>query len=212
MKISEELLAGLREKISGRMSGKRLAHTLAVEKMAVRLGELYCPEKKDVLAAAALLHDIAKELSVEEHIAICEKYGAEYTNDNILAPKTFHAITAAALIPTEFSEFNDDEIISAVRYHTTGREGMTLIEKIIYLADYIDDTRTFPDCVKLRQMFWGIDVEAMNENERICHLDRVVLCSLEMTIADLKENGRVVNADTIAAKDSLIEKYNHGET
>lgn len=205
MKISEELLAGLREKISGRMSGKRLAHTLAVEKMAVRLGELYCPEKKDVLAAAALLHDITKELSVEEHIAICEKYGAEYTNDNILAPKTFHAITAAATIPVEFPEFDDREIISAVRYHTTGRADMTLTEKIIYLADYIDDTRTFPDCIALREMFWRPDVWRMSEKERLYHLDKMVHRSFDMTIADISENGGVVHPDTVAAK-SYIKK------
>ncbi len=200
MKISEEALVTLREKISGRMSGKRLAHTLAVEKMAVRLGKLYCPEKLDILAAAALLHDITKELSVEEHIAICERLGAEYTNDNILAPKTFHAITAAATIPVEFPELDDTEIKNAVRYHTTGREGMTLTEKIIYIADYIDDTRTFPDCVALREMFWSAEPEGMNEAERLAHLDRVVLRSLEMTIKDLVESGSVVNADTTAAK------------
>ena len=205
MKISEELLEGLREKISGRMSGKRLAHTLAVEKMAVKIGELYCPEKTDILAAAALLHDITKEKTTEEHIAICEKYGTEYTNENVLAPKTFHAITAAALIPTEFSEFNDDEIISAVRYHTTGRADMTLAEKIIYIADYIDDTRTFPDCIALREMFFGVDLEKMSEEERYEHLDRVVLTSFEMTIEDLLENGRVVNTDTMAARDSLLK-------
>ena len=212
MRINEESLVSLREKIQSRMSGKRLAHTLAVEKMAVRIGKLYCPDKLDILASAALLHDITKEKTTEEHIEICKMYGAEYTSDNVAAPKTFHAISAAATIPHEFSDFAIDEVISAVRYHTTGRADMTLTEKIIYLADYIDDTRTFPDCVKLREMFWGVDVEAMSEDELICHLDRVVLTSLEMTIADLVENGMVVNADTTAAKDSLLEKYNHGET
>ena len=208
MKISEELLAGLREKISGRMSGKRLAHTLAVEKMAIKVGELYCPEKTDILAAAALLHDITKEKTTEEHIEICERYGVEYTEENILAPKTFHAITAAALIPVEFPEFTDEEIISAVRYHTTGREGMTLIEKIIYLADYIDDTRTFPDCVALREMFCGVDVEAMSDSERLYHLDRVALTSFEMTVSDLVERGSVVNADTVAARNYIIKNLN----
>lgn len=211
MKISEESISRLREKISDRMSGKRLAHTLAVEKMAVRIGNIYCPERTDVLAAAALLHDITKEKTTEEHIAICERYGAEYTNENVAAPKTFHAITAAASIPVEFPEFNDAEIISAIRYHTTGREGMTLTEKIIYIADYIDETRTFPDCITLREMFWGSDVESMSEAERLLHLDRVVLRSLEMTVADLIECGRVINSDTLAAKEYISKKVNNGE-
>lgn len=211
MRINEETLASLRENIQGRMSGKRLAHTLAVEKMAVRMGKLYCPEKLDILAAAALLHDITKEKTTEEHIEICKRLGASYTEDNVLAPKTLHAITAAASIPVEFPEFNDDEIVSAVRYHTTGRAGMSLIEKIIYLADYIDDTRTFPDCVALREMFWGKDVLRMSESERLLHLDSVVLRSLEMTIADLVDNGRVVNADTTAARNYVLEKIKNGE-
>lgn len=205
MKINEEALSLLREKIVGRMSGKRLAHTLAVEKMAIKIGALYCPEKLDVLAASALLHDITKELRVEDHVAICEQYGAKYTEDNIKAPKTLHAITAAALIPFEFPEFNDEEIVNAVRYHTTGRDGMTLTEKIIYLADYIDETRTFPDCVTLREMFWGVDVALMSERERLIHLDRVVLRSLEMTIADLTESGCVINADTTAARNFVLK-------
>lgn len=211
MKISEESISLLREKISERMSGKRLAHTLAVEKMAVRIGNIYCPERTDVLAAAALLHDITKEKTTEEHIAICERYGAKYTNENVAAPKTFHAITAAASIPVEFPELNDAEIISAVRYHTTGREEMTLTEKIIYIADYIDETRTFPDCITLREMFWGSDVESMSEAERLLHLDRVVLRSLEMTVADLIECGRVINSDTLAAKEYISKKVNNGE-
>ena len=200
MKINEEAIARLREKIVGRMSGKRLAHTLAVEKMAIKIGSLYCPEKLDVLAVSALLHDITKELGVDEHVAICEQYGAKYTNDNILAPKTLHAITAAALIKVEFPEFNCEEVVSAVRYHTTGRDGMTLTEKIIYIADYIDETRTFPDCVTLREMFWGVDIESMSREERLSHLDCVVLRSLEMTIMDLESSGSVINPDTHAAR------------
>lgn len=205
MKINEELLISLREKISGRMSGKRLAHTLAVEKMAVRIANLYCPDKTDILAAAGLLHDITKEKTTEEHIEICGRYGAKYTEENVLAPKTFHAITAAASIPAEFPEFDDAEIVSAVRYHTTGRADMTLTEKIIYIADYIDDTRTFPDCIELREMFWGADIDAMSKEKREEHLDRVVLRSLEMTISDLVQCGRVVNTDTTAARDSLLK-------
>lgn len=211
MKISEEALEKLREQITSMMSGGRLLHTLAVERMAVRIADIYCPEKRDILAAAALLHDITKEKTVEEHIAICKKFGAEYSQQNIDAPKTFHAITAAALIPEKFPELADGEIISAVRYHTTGREGMTLIEKIIYIADYIDETRTFSDCITLREMFWGRDVSKMSEKERLLHLDRVVLRSLEMTITDLIECGRVINSDTLAAKEYILKQVNDGE-
>lgn len=208
MRINEEALVELRERIASKMSGKRLAHTLAVEKMAVRIANIYCPDKRDALAVAALLHDITKEMSTEAHIAICERYGAEYTNENVAAPKTFHAITAAALIPYDYTEFNDPEIVRAVRYHTTGRAGMTLFEKIIYIADYIDETRTFPDCIALREMLWGADIESMSEAERLLHLDRVILRSFDMTIKDLTEQGSVVNRDTLEAREYVSKKVN----
>ena len=115
-------------------------------------------------------------------------------------------MTAAAIVKNEYPLFADDEIILAVRYHTTGREGMTLPEKIIYLADYIDDTRKFDECVFLRDMFWGAQIENMSMDERMAHLDRVVLKSLDITISDLIEGGKVINRDTVAARNDILKK------
>ena len=142
MNFSEKALNALYDKVKGKMSEKRFYHTAEVEKMAARLGGLYCPDKRDVLRAAALLHDVTKEYGNEAHFEVFEKYGIRLSAEERLAPKTFHARSAAALIPEEYPEFATDEVISCVRWHTTGRAGMTLAEKLIYLADYID---TAPD-------------------------------------------------------------------
>ncbi len=208
MKITDEMLDRLRESISVCMGEKRYLHTLAVEKMAERMALIYCPDERNTLRAAALLHDITKELDLDAQIEMCKKYGVEYDSDNIAAKKTFHAMTAAALIEDKYPELYSDNIYLAVRYHTTGRAGMSLYEKIIYLADYIDDTRMFDECVMLRDMFWSADIENMSQSERLEHLDFVVLKSLDITISDLVADGKVINKDTVAARNFILKELN----
>ena len=204
--ITEEQLASLREKIknSSDISEKRRVHTLAVEDMAIRLGELYCPEKLPVLRAAALLHDITKEYSTERHIEICQKFGYEPERDELYAPKTFHARTAAYLIPSLYPEFADDAVISAVRWHTTGREGMTLTEKLIYLADYIDESRRFPDCVALRRAFFDASPEKMDAIARLEHLNAILITSYNMTVSALLEENKPISRHTVLSLNELI--------
>lgn len=202
--ITEQMLDGLRTAVSKEISPKRFRHTAEVEKMAVRLAELYAPQKTAELRAAALLHDLTKEYPTELHIKICAERDVELDADALYAPKTLHARTAAALIPERFPEFATEEIIRCVRWHTTGREGMTVEEKIIYLADYIDMSRTFADCVKLREYFFSADPEQMDEAERMAHLRRTLIMSFDMTMAGLLEDGYPISVDTIRARNQLV--------
>ena len=204
MKFDETALDRLRESVSEGMSEKRFRHTAAVEKMAARLGELYAPDKIDILRAAALLHDITKEYSSEKQLQICREFGIIISKQDILTPKTFHAKTAAALIPTRYPEFADPEVISAVRWHTTGRADMSLLEKIVYLADYIDESRKFDDCVTLRHMFWDACPEKMTEDERNIHLTKTLIVSFDMTLAGLIKECAPISDDTFKARNSLI--------
>lgn len=202
--FNNQAIQELRERVTAEMSAKRARHTLAVEQMAARLAELYCPEKAQLLRVAALLHDVTKEWHTEQHVAFLEANGVNVTPMDTAAPKTLHARTAALLIPAQFSEYADPEVLSAVRYHTTGREGMTLCEQIVYLADYIDESRTFPDCVKLRSMFWDANPADMSGEQRRAHLSRVLIASFDMTVAGLIEDGAPISADTFCARNSLI--------
>lgn len=204
--MNNALILQLRELVTADMSPKRARHTLAVEQMAARLAVLYCPEKEQMLRVAALLHDVTKEWSTERHAAFLEEHGITPTAMDLAAPKTLHAKTAALLIPEQYSEYASGEVISAVRYHTTGREDMTLCEQIVYLADYIDDSRTFPDCVTLRHAFWDAEPENMTQEQREAHLLRVLVQSFDLTIAGLIEDGAPVSADTFLARNSLILK------
>lgn len=204
MTINQQALQELRERVTADMSPKRARHTLAVEQMAARLAALYCPEKEQILRVAALLHDVTKEWPTEQHVAFLEANGIEVTALDLAAPKTLHARTAAVLIPAAYSAYADAEVVSAVRWHTTGREGMSATEKIVYLADYIDDSRTFPDCIKLRSAFWDADPESMSQAEREAHLTSVLVQSFDMTISGLLEDGAPVSPDTFCARNSLI--------
>ncbi len=204
MKFSEEQITSLRKTISDTMSEKRFFHTAEVEKMAARIGEIYLPQKIDLLRVAALLHDITKEYTTETQMQICREFGIIITKQDILTPKTFHARTAAMLIPARYPEFADDEVISAVRWHTTGNAEMTLMEKIVYLADYIDESRKFEDCVKLRHIFWDAHPEKMSESERETHLAKTLVTSFDMTVANLIAENCIVHEDTFKARNALI--------
>lgn len=204
MRFSEEQLRTLRENISGTMSDKRFFHTLEVEKMAARIGEIYAPNKIDVIRAAGLLHDLTKEYSLEKQLQICREFGIITTKQDILTPKTFHAKTAALLIPVLYPEFDDEEVVSMVRWHTTGNGNMTLLEKIVYLADYIDESRKFDDCVKLRDVFWSADPERMSADEREVHLTKTLVLSFDMTLNALITEGVPISDDTFKARNSLL--------
>ena len=204
MNISIEQINALRSDISDKMSGFRLEHTLGVEKMAIRLGEIYCPEKINLLRAAALLHDVTKELSIEGHAEIYNRFGLTPSKEFLDSPATLHSVSASLIIPETYPSFADEELISAVRYHTTGRVGMSICDKIIYLADYIEENRKYEDCIALRNEFFSAEPEKMSESEKITHLNRVILHSFDLTIADLEEKGRTVISDTLAARESII--------
>ena len=202
--MTEEMINELRQTVKASMSEKRAFHTLAVERMAVRLGEIYAPDKVTALRVAALLHDITKELSTDEHIRLCAEYGIELHDNDILAPKTLHARTAAAKIESDFKDYADEDVLSAVRWHTTGKAGMNICDKLIYLADYIDDSRKFEDCVKLREFFFDFDFYNANRDAQLAHLRDTLIYSYDMTISALLDSGAPIAKDTFDARNELV--------
>ena len=202
--ITEQSLAELRGLVMEQMSPKRFRHTACVEEMVARLCELFCPEYTGLMRAAALLHDLTKELSAQEQVQLCQAYGLAVSDADRLSPKTFHARTAAAKIRAEMPQFSDSVIIDAVRWHTTGHKGMTLTETLLYLADYIDESRTYPNCVILRRYFFGAHPESMTAEERLALLRDTVILSYDMTIRDLLNEGLPVACDTIQARNELL--------
>ena len=202
--FGEADITALRERIISEMSPKRFHHTAAVEDMVIRLATLYCPEEIPALRAAALLHDITKEWSVPTQVTFLTESGRPPKAGEEYAHKTFHARTAALLIPDNYPAFNCETVVNAVRWHTTGREGMTLTEKLLYLADYIDESRIFPDCVRLRSFFWDAGPERMSVEDRLTHLRRTLIMSFDMTMRALLSEGAIISADTALARNQLV--------
>lgn len=200
-KCGESDIRELRRKIKPYLSEKRYAHTLAVERCAARLGEIYLPGKIMKLRASALLHDITKRLDLEKQLQYCERFDIIISTFDMMSPKTFHARTAAALIPEDFPDFADPEIISGVRWHTTGHCGMTVFEAIVYLADYIEETRTFPDCVELRRYFYG-GLSAGDDPMTL--LFRTMVRSFDMTVKCLIKDGGAIDLDTVGARNYYL--------
>ncbi|MBR6289997.1 MAG: bis(5'-nucleosyl)-tetraphosphatase (symmetrical) YqeK [Clostridia bacterium] len=202
IELTDEMLSVLRERVRDYLKPKRYLHTLAVEEEAARLGELFLPDRINALRAAALLHDITKRDDLEKQLQYCSEFGIIYDVLERSSPKLFHAKTAAELARRDFAEFVDDEIISGIRWHTTGREQMTVFESIVYLADYIEKTRTFPDCVELRRYFWGGIAEPGADVAE--HFKKTMVLSFDMTIRNLIEENAPIDRDTVAARNRFI--------
>ena len=204
--FSEGELTMLACKIKKEMSEYRLEHTLGVFRAADILSDLYMPERKSELRVAALLHDITKELSVDEHIALMKKHGIDATEDDIASPQLLHSKTAELMVKDEYPEFATKRICQALRYHTTGSADMTLFDAIIYIADYIEDRRTNDFCVKLKEYFWSAEPSRMGIEDRITHLWKTVLYSLDMTIENITSRGGHVDKQTLFARDAVKDK------
>lgn len=147
----------IRKSIKKTQDGKRYEHTLGVAYTAIALAMKYGVSLKDA-ELAGLLHDCAKCLSNEEKISICEKNGIEMTEVEKRNPFLLHAKAGRFLAETEY-KVKDADILNAILYHTTGRPGMSLLEKIVFVADYIEPGRNqAPNLTEIRKLaFEDID-------------------------------------------------------
>lgn len=205
-KISARSLEELRGRISRSLSAERFAHTEGVAQTAAKMAFLYTPDAAHEIEAAAYLHDITKEYSLEKQLKICSEFGIIPRDDEAGVPAVLHAITAASIIPVEYPEFATETVISSVRWHTTGRAGMSLPEKIIFLADYIEEGRKYPDCIAAREFFNSVDLSALDEHARLAHLDSAILMAIDATLNHLRRKGGLINSDTLAARNYLLER------
>lgn len=171
------------------VKAKRLPHIRGTEETAVELALRWGadPEK---LRRAAILHDCTKYKSPEEHLAICDRYGVALDEMERGAEKLLHAKSGAALAKYVFGQ--DDEVFTAILYHTTGRGNMTLAEKILYLADYIEPCRNFAEVGEMRRL-------ARTD------LDKAVLLGVRLSIQEMRERGRIVHHNTLEAEASLLK-------
>lgn len=164
----------LREKAYAMLSLKRVAHVVGCEAEAVNLSMKWGEDPENA-AEAGILHDITKKLVLSDQLILCRKYGIINDTAEEENVKLLHAKTGAAVAKDMFNI--SDEVYDAIRWHTTGKPDMTLLEKIIYMADYIEPNRDFDGVDKLRKLAYE-------------DLDRAMALGLEMSLEDIKSYGQ----------------------
>ena len=168
----------------------RMPHVLGTEQEAVRLVRRYGGDETQA-RIAALLHDCTKKLDMAQQLALCERYGIMLDELEQRALKLLHSKTGAAIARDVFGV--EDAVYDAILYHTTGKPDMTRLEKIIYLADYIEPTRDFPGVDELRKTVYE-------------DMDKGLLMGLTMTIQEMEEMGNPVHHLTRDARDYLLKR------
>lgn len=197
-------MTNLYDDIKNYISGKRYEHTLGVENECRKLAKIYNLNESDTyrLRVAALLHDITKEIDFAGQLELCELYNIEYDPILLNTPKLFHALTGAEVARNDFSRLVDDTVYNTIRCHTTGRVNMNIVDKLLLLSDYIEETRKFKDCVKLRKYFYN----KVNSTDPLKVLDEALIMSFDMTIKSLIKNNYIIDNQTIKSRNYLLIK------
>ena len=181
----------LKKHISDRLTEKRFHHSLCVADEAVRLADRYGANKEKAYLAG-LLHDVLKDTSCNEQLKFAKEFGIILSDLEFSAPKLYHSLIGCEYVKNILG-IDDEEIYGAIKYHTTARAGMTLLEKVIYLADYTSLDRDYN----------GVDMmrEAVDKGLRIALKE-----ALDFTVSDLKSRSVPIHPDTLAAWQEYSEE------
>ena len=180
------------EKLSTMLKPNRLQHSINVANCAVKLSEIYSYDK-DKAYLAGLVHDCAKYFTKDQVDFYVKKYNIKLdpleTNNIALS----HSVIGSFVIQDVFN-IQDMDIINAVRYHTTGRENMSTLEKIIFMADMIEEDRNFPGVDELRKLSFN------------GQLDKALITSLNNTIKFVIENNQLIHPRSVSARNYLMQE------
>lgn len=174
----------LRVKVMNSLEEKRFAHTLGVCAAAVKMAGVY-KENPEKAYVAALLHDCAKNIPEDEMYELCEEKNVELDEYEKRMPALVHAKLGAQIAKEKYGVF-DEDIINAVRWHTLGRKEMSRLEKIIFVADMVEENRKFPGVDRLRAKMYD-------------NLEHMVYLCYEATVKFNEEKGGKIHPDAYSA-------------
>lgn len=182
-------IQNLTKKISLTLSPKRMSHSIGVSKAADDLALRYGadPVKARI---AGLLHDCARELPSNTLLQYAKSFGILVTDVEQANPALLHGSVGAYLAHREYG-VSDEEILGSIYWHTTGRSCMTVLEKIIFLADYIEENRHFPGVELLRRL-------AKTD------LNKAVLAGYDMTLRHVIDQGGIIHTASIEGRNYLL--------
>lgn len=184
----------IKNNLKWQLSSKRFEHSLGVMACAVQLARRY-GEDEEKAAIAGLLHDCARDIKGDELLRLCERYNITIDNISRVQPELLHGPLGSKLAAEEYGIY-DDAILKSICYHTTGRENMSMLEKIIFLADYIEPGREFNGVEKIRK-------------EAFVNIDRAIVLSMDSTIKYIISKGSVIHIDTICARNFFLLSLLH---
>lgn len=185
--------------LSQHLSHERFEHSLGAHEKAVELAEkFHLPiEERERAAIGGLLHDAAKLMSPAELLDYCDRYNLSIDDIDRKTPQTLHPFVGAELVREAFN-IQDPDILNAIRFHTTGRAGMSRVEKIVYIADKIEGNTRNP--LYIQKMTAPLDAR------NAWSLDLTMLYILDSTIQFLMEKHQVIHPRTIEARNDFVSK------
>ena len=184
----------LKEIVKSKMSLKRFTHTLGVVEMSEKLAKIY-NANIEKCKVAALLHDICKEMNMEYIKNICKNnFMNELSKEDLENNEILHGFAGAYYVKNELG-INDKEILNAIKYHTVGAKDMTLLEKIVYIADAIEYGRNYPSVVEIRE-------------ETFKNLDKAILMEIEHKEEYLESIGKKSHPNTDELKKEILKELN----
>ncbi|APM38265.1 bis(5'-nucleosyl)-tetraphosphatase (symmetrical) YqeK [Clostridium kluyveri] len=184
----------IKEYLKERLSEKRYKHSLNVKITAIKLAEAYNGDVNKA-ALAGLIHDCAKYMSGNEILNLAVKNGILIDEVSRLNPNLLHG-SVAVVVAKKIMGIFDEDILSAIACHTTGKKNMNLLEKIIYIADYIEPARNFPGVEELRE-------------KAFVDLDGAILDAFNNTIKVVINRGQLLHLNTIEGRNYLV--FHSGE-
>ena len=167
----------LEQVVIGLLKPNRVKHVLGCRDTCVELAKHWGADETDA-ARAGLLHDITKALDGPDQLTLCDAYGTLLDEFSRRYPKTLHALTGSLVARKIFGE--NEQVVAAICHHTTGKANMSLLEKIVYVADYMEPNRDFPGVERLRQLAFE-------------DLDKALLLGLNMTMQHLANQNAEVS-------------------
>lgn len=188
---------------------KRIEHTLGVLSECVWIADAFSlsDEDRTALYTAALLHDITKSKTDEEQLALCEKYGICLPADRQSVLSTLHQYTGA---PFAREIFGDKvvcgRVYSAISCHTTGKAGMSPIDKMLFAADFTEPGRKYRSCMQIREYLHG-ECGKINKNDKVALsrlLDSTVIKIIGFTVTYLIEKGKKIDGEMLSAWNAMV--------
>ncbi len=183
------MVSRMKDKLKKTLSEKRYKHSLGVCDEAVKLARIFGADEEKAYIAG-LLHDCAKGYDTDKQIELCAEYGIELDKITLACKAVIHAPLGAAVAKDKYG-IDDEEILEAIRCHTVAKENMSLLDKIIYIADMIEPMRDFSGVDKLRKTAYE-------------DIDKAFIMGLKQSIVFNAEKNKIIHPDTISAWDYML--------